>query len=650
MAQAQAEILLPDLPTAPDPVTPLMAQYLALKAQHPDCLLFFRLGDFYELFFEDAVKASRALDIALTRRGQHQGQDIPMCGVPAHSYENYLARLIRQGFRVALSEQTEDPAEAKKRGSKSIVSRDVVRIVTPGTVTEDSLLDARAANYLATIAGVGDNLALAWIDLATGQPCVEDVDAASLSGALARLDASEILVADKLIERPEFFEIFASVRDRLTVQPASRFDSDNARRRLQTLYKVSELSSFGDFSRAAIMALGALLDYAELTQKTDLAHLSRPRKITGAETVAIDPATRRNLELTKTLAGEKQGSLLAVIDRTMTGAGARMLASRLVAPLTDVAAIEKRLDAVGFMTKASALRQALRETLRQMPDMERALARLVLNRGGPRDLAAIKDALMAAEIMLNALLAAGDLPQELGEQTQSLGEHATLIDRLARALAPELPMLARDGNFIARGYSPQLDDLVVLRDDSRRLIAGLQDKYANAGGVTGLKIRHNNVIGYYIEVTPLHADKLMAKKDIFIHRQSLASAVRFTTVELGELERKITEAADKALAVELQIFADLVGDVVTRLEELRRAASALAIVDVAASLGELAVEQNYARPQVDASLAFTIKGGRHPVVEQALKNGGNNTAFIANDCDLAPQQRLWSKWLKQRLF
>ena len=641
MAQAQAEILLPDLPTAPDPVTPLMAQYLALKAQHPDCLLFFRLGDFYELFFEDAVKASRALDIALTRRGQHQGQDIPMCGVPAHSYENYLARLIRQGFRVALSEQTEDPAEAKKRGSKSIVSRDVVRIVTPGTVTEDSLLDARAANYLATIAGVGDNLALAWIDLATGQPCVEDVDAASLSGALARLDASEILVADKLIERPEFFEIFASVRDRLTVQPASRFDSDNARRRLQTLYKVSELSSFGDFSRAAIMALGALLDYAELTQKTDLAHLSRPRKITGAETVAIDPATRRNLELTKTLAGEKQGSLLAVIDRTMTGAGARMLASRLVAPLTDVAAIEKRLDAVGFMTKASALRQALRETLRQMPDMERALARLVLNRGGPRDLAAIKDALMAAEIMLNALLAAGDLPQELGEQTQSLGEHATLIDRLARALAPELPMLARDGNFIARGYSPQLDDLVVLRDDSRRLIAGLQDKYANAGGVTGLKIRHNNVIGYYIEVTPLHADKLMAKKDIFIHRQSLASAVRFTTVELGELERKITEAADKALAVELQIFADLVGDVVTRLEELRRAASALAIVDVAASLGELAVEQNYARPQVDASLAFTIKGGRHPVVEQALKNGGNNTAFIANDCDLAPQQRLW---------
>ncbi len=615
-----------------------MAQYLALKAQYPDCLLFFRLGDFYELFFEDAVKASKALDIALTRRGQHQGQDIPMCGVPAHSHENYLARLIRQGFRVALSEQTEDPAEAKKRGGKSIVARDVVRIVTPGTVTEDSLLDARAANYLASLVAAGDDLALAWIDLASGQPYAEAVSAAELGGVLARLDAAEILVADKLLERTDLFEVFAGIRDRLTVQPASRFDSDNARRRLQSLYKVSELSSFGDFNRAEIMALGALLDYAELTQKSDLAHIARPKKMSAAEAVAIDPSTRRNLELTRTLAGEKQGSLLDVIDRTMTGAGARLLAGRLVAPLTEIAAIEKRLDAVGFMAGAAALRKNLRDQLRQTPDLERALARLVLNRGGPRDLAAIRDALVAAEAMRSALLAVGGLPEDVREQTQGLGQNSSLIDRLQRALAADLPMLARDGNFIARGYAPHLDELVMLRDDSRRLIAGLQEHYAAAGGVTGLKIRHNNVIGYYIEVTPLHADKLLAKKDIFIHRQSLASAVRFTTVELGELERKITEAADKALAVELQIFADLVGEVVQRLDDLRRTAVAIASIDVAAALGELAVEQNYTRPVVDASLAFTIKGGRHPVVEQAL---GKASAFIANDCDLAPQQRLW---------
>lgn len=641
MAQAQAEKLLPENPVLTEPSTPLMVQYMALKAQHADCLLFFRLGDFYELFFEDAVKASRALDIALTRRGQHQGQDIPMCGVPAHAYENYLARLIRQGFRVAISEQTEDPAEAKKRGSKSIVSRDVVRIVTPGTVTEDSLLDARAANYLASLAVAGDDLALAWVDLASGQPCVEEMDAASLGGALARLDAAEILVADKLVEKPELFEVFAPLRDRLTLQPASRFDSDNARRRLQSIYKVSELSSFGDFSRAAIMALGALLDYAELTQKTDLAHLSRPRKISGHDAVAIDPATRRNLELTKTLAGEKQGSLLDVIDRTMTGAGARLLAARLVAPLTDVAVIEKRLDSVGFMVKASQLRLHLRETLKHAPDMERALSRLVLGRGGPRDLAAVRDALIAAEKMRSALLAVGGLPDEVKEQAQNLGEHAVVIDRLQRALAADLPMLARDGNFVARGYAPQLDELVMLRDDGRRLIAGLQEKYASASGVAGLKIRHNNVIGYYIEVTPLHADKLLANKETFIHRQTLASAARFTTVELSELERKITEAADKALAVEMQIFADLVGEIVGRSEDLRRTAVALAVMDVAAALGELAVEQNYARPVVDHSLSFAIKGGRHPVVEQALRKNGNKSSFIANDCDLAPRQKLW---------
>lgn len=564
-----------------------------------------------------------------------------MCGVPAHSYENYLARLIRQGFRVALSEQTEDPAEAKKRGAKSIVARDVVRIVTPGTVTEDTLLDARAANYLACLVFAGDELALAWIDIATGQPYVEDVDLAGLGGALARLDPAEILVADKMVEKPELFELFTVIRDKLTVQPSSRFDSDNAKRRLQSLYKVNELSSFGAFGRAEIMALGALLDYAELTQKSDLSHLARPRKMSMGDVVALDPATRRNLELTRTLAGEKQGSLLAVIDRTMTGAGARLLAGRLVAPLTDVAVIGQRQDAVEFMVKGSGLRAVLRQYLRQVPDMERALSRLALQRGGPRDLAAIRDALIAAEAMRGALLGSGSLPEELHQHTQALGEQGALIDRLMRALSAELPLLARDGNFIAHGYAVALDELMMLRDDSRRLIAGLQEKYAGIGGVSGLKIRHNQVIGYYIEVTPTHADKLLAKKDVFIHRQSLANAARFTTVELGELERKITEAADKALALELQIFADLTGEVMGRLDDLRRTAAALAGLDVAAALGELAVEQHYTRPKVDGSLAFDIKGGRHPVVEQALGKKGGGPSFIANDCDLVPEHHLW---------
>jgi len=639
MPQAQASFL-PDAAPA-ETTSPLMAQYLAVKAQHEDCLLFFRLGDFYELFFEDALKASKALDIALTRRGQLEGKDVPMCGVPAHSYENYLAKLIKSGFRVAICEQRETPEEAKKRGSKSIVTRDVVRIITPGTITEESLLDAKAANYLACIAGAGDELALGWLDLASGQPCAESVIASELSGALARLDASEILVPQRLIEKAELFEVFAPWKDKLAPQPNSRFDSDNARRRLLDIYKVKELAAFGDFSRAEISALGALLDYAALTQKSDLAYLARPQKRGVAQVMAIDPATRRNLELTRTLSGDRSGSLLSSIDRTLSSSGARLLAARLMAPLTDIAAIEQRLDAVDFMVKQSALREKLRAHLRETPDLERALARLALNRGGPRDLAAIRDALQQAEIMRSALLALDPkkMPAELRAATKALGEHNALIDKLRRALAAELPLLARDGNFIARGFAAQLDELITLRDDSRRLIAGLQQKYADRSGTAGLKIRHNQVIGYYIEVTPTHADKLLAQKDLFIHRQSLASAIRFTTVELGELARKITEAADKALAVELELFAVLVGDILHHLPDLRATAEALAGIDVATSLAELAVEQNYARPTVDGSLAFRVKGGRHPVVEQALKARAAN--FIANDCDLAPETRLW---------
>lgn len=637
MSAVQASFL-PDL-SAPKATTPLLAQYFAVKKQHQDCLLFFRLGDFYEMFFDDAVAASKALDIALTRRGQHQGQDVPMCGVPAHSYENYLAKLIRKGFRVALCEQQESPEEAKKRGAKSIVTRDVIRIITPGTVTEDSLLDARSANYLACLTNVGDAMALAWCDMVAGRIHAQSVTAADLTGVLARLDASEILIAQRLVEKPELFETLAAWRERLVPQPNGRFDSDNAKRRLMDIYGVQDMAAFGDFAREEIAALGALLDYVELTQKTGRAPFSRPQKAGGAQ-VAIDAATRRNLELTRTLSGDRRGSLLDAIDRTETGAGARLLASRLTAPLTDVAAIEARLDAVSFFADATALRGKVRSALRQAPDLERALARLALGRGGPRDLACGREALRQAEAIKGAMLDGPERPEALRRDLASLGENNALIDVLQRALAPDLPMMARDGNFIARGFSAPLDDLVSLRDDGRRLIAALQQKYAARTGVGALKIKHNQVIGYHIDVTPTQADKLLADKDMFIHRQTLASSVRFTTVELSELERKISEAADKALAVELDLFASLVQDVVSRLPDLRQTAQALAALDVAAGLAELAVQKGYARPLIDSSLSFDIKGGRHPVVEQALaKNDGG--AFISNDCDLAPEKRLW---------
>ncbi|MFA4994416.1 MAG: DNA mismatch repair protein MutS [Bdellovibrionales bacterium] len=629
----------PDLPAA-ETATPLLAQYFAIKKEHQDCLLFFRLGDFYEMFFDDAVTASKALDIALTRRGRFQGQDVPMCGVPAHSYEGYVAKLIRAGFRVAICEQQESPEEAKKRGNKSIVTRDVIRIITPGTLTEDSLLDAREANMLACLTSVGNDIAIAWCDIVAGHIYAQDVSGVDLAGVLARLDASEILIAQRLVEKPELFEILAPWRAQLAPQPNGRFDSDNAKRRVMEVYGVGDLAAFGDFSRAEVAALGALLDYVELTQKTDLKHFSRPQKA-GALQVAIDASTRRNLELIRTLSGDRRGSLLDSIDRTESGAGARLLASRLTAPLTDVAAIISRLDAVEYFVGASALREKIRAGLRRAPDLERALARLALGRGGPRDLASIHDALKQAEEIKHALLEASKMPACLREEAKNLGEHNALIDKLERALAPDLPMLARDGNFIAKGFAAQLDELVTLRDDGRRLIAGLQHKYMSRTGVATLKIKHNQVIGYHIDVTSSQADKLLGDKDTFIHRQTLASSARFTTVELSELERKITEAADKALAVEMQLFESLVQDVVSRLEDLRNTAQALASLDVSAALAELAVEQHYARPSVDNSLAFKITGGRHPVVEQALAKNGNNAAFISNDCDLAPEKRLW---------
>ncbi|WP_207481024.1 DNA mismatch repair protein MutS [Arenibaculum pallidiluteum] len=622
----------------------MMAQYLEIKQAHPDCLLFYRMGDFYELFFDDAVRAAAALDITLTKRGQHAGEDIPMCGVPVHSHESYLSRLIRQGFRVAVCEQMEDPAEAKRRGGKSVVKRAVIRVITPGTLTEDSLLDARANNYLSALAEAAGVMGLAWLDLSTGELSTQPVDRGGLPAALTRLDPQELVVSEKLVQQPELFELFGDWKHRLTVQPASRFDSENGRRRLLGVYGVGTLDAFGNFSRAEVAAAGALVDYVELTQKGKLPRLAPPRQLAQGAVMEIDAATRRSLELTRTQAGERKGSLLASIDRTITGPGARLLAAQLAAPLTDPARINRRLDMVEFLLGESGLRADLRALLRAAPDVERALSRLSLGRGGPRDLAAVRDGLGRAAEARRLLEGPrlGALPPGLERAARGLGEHAALTGLLARALAPELPLLARDGGFVAAGFSAELDELVALRDESRRLIAAMQLRYAEAAGVPTLKIRHNNVLGYYIEVSPGQADKLGSGKaaELFIHRQTLASAVRFTTVELSELERRISEAADKALALELQVFEGLSAEVLAQAEPVGAAARALAAIDVAAALAEIADEQRYCRPVVDDGLAFAIEGGRHPVVEPALAASGAGP-FVANDCRLTPDDRLW---------
>ncbi|HZT89360.1 MAG TPA: DNA mismatch repair protein MutS, partial [Stellaceae bacterium] len=557
------DVLPPPAEAAPPAAaSPMMAQYHEIKRAHPGCLLFFRMGDFYELFFDDALAAAPALDIALTKRGRHEGADIPMCGVPVHTAESYLARLIRAGFKVAICEQMEDPAEARRRGPKSPVKRAVVRVVTAGTLTEEGLLEARRHNYLAGIADAGGEMGLAWLDLSTGEFALSPTGEAALAGDLARLQPGEILLPERLLARPGLFELLGEWKPALTPLPNPRFDSEAGRRRLEAFYGVRALDGFGAFGRAEVAAAGALVDYVALTQQGKAPHLAPPRRLAPGSIMQIDAATRRNLELVTTLAGERKGSLLAVIDRTVTAGGARLLADRLAAPLTDPAAIAGRLDAVQFFAERSELRAALRDRLRRCPDIERALTRLSLARGGPRDVAALRDAL-AETATLREMLAAPDaasfvpLPEEVAAARQGLGEHGVLVERLRRALAAELPLFARDGGFIESGYVAELDQWRELRDESRRTIAALQARYAEATGVASLRIRHNNVIGYYIEVSASNAGKLGAD---FIHRQTMAGAQRFTTTELADLETRIASAAERALALELKLYDDLVAE------------------------------------------------------------------------------------------
>jgi len=616
-------------------VTPMMAQYLKIKAAHTDALLFYRMGDFYELFFDDAVAAAAALDIALTRRGKHLGEDIQMCGVPVHAAESYLLTLIRKGFRVAVCEQMEDPAEAKKRGYKAVVKREVVRLVTPGTLTEDTLLDARRHNFLAAWADIRGQGALAWVDVSTGDLGVALTDRAALGPGLARLSPREVLVLEGAFEDRGLMVQIEEAGAVATPLGAASFDSAAAEARLKVLFRVAALDSFGAFERPELAALGALADYIELTQKGRLPLLRPPRRETPGGVMRIDAATRRNLELTRSLSGSREGSLLNAIDQTLTGAGARLMETRLAAPLTGVAEIGARLDAVTRLAEDRHLCDALRDRLRLVPEIERALTRLALDRGGPRDLGALRAGLAQAGELAAALEAASDLPPVIAEAADRLKGHDDLVALLEAALVAEPPLLARDGGFVAAGHDADLDEARKLRDEGRGVIAGMQAGYVAETGIDSLKIRHNNVLGYFIETTARHAERMLAPplSQTFIHRQTLAGAVRFTTVPLSELESRIVNAEARALEIEKRIFDALRAAVLDRQAEIAETARALAALDVAAAHAVLAVEADWTRPAVETGRAFAVTGGRHPVVEQALRRQGES--FVANGCDLS---------------
>jgi DNA mismatch repair protein MutS len=620
----------------------MMAQYIEIKLANPEMLLFYRMGDFYELFFEDAEIASRALGITLTKRGKHLGEDIPMCGVPVHAAEDYLQKLIALGFRVAVCEQTEDPAEAKKRGSRAVVRRDVTRLVTPGTITEERLLDPGRANYLAALARVRaaegrDELAFGWVDLSTGTFRLAGSGAETLAADIARIEPSELILPDSLYEEPAIRALLDSQGVAISPQPAASFDSEAARMRLETFFGVETLEGLGEFSRAEIAAGGALLAYVEKTQLGERPALSRPVRESGGTTMAIDAPTRASLELVRTLSGSRAGSLLRAIDRTVTGAGARLLAERLMSPLTDPQAVGARLDSVAFFLGAESLAAKTRDLLRLAPDMERALSRLALNRGGPRDLGAIVKGLKCAAEIAARFEGSDPGAEVAGAVADLCGAPHACAEDLERALQDELPLIRRDGGFIRAGYNEELDDLRILRDESRRVIAGLQADYAARTGIKSLKIRYNNVLGYFIEVTPGNATPMEeANGDkFFIHRQTLASAVRYTTTELAETEGKIANAAGRALAIEQELFDTLRDAVVNEAEKIACAARALAVLDVSQSLAALARRHDYCRPQVDDSVAFEVVAGRHAVVEQSLRERAG-PPFIANDCNIGP--------------
>ncbi len=610
--------------------TPMMEQYFALKREAGDCLLFYRMGDFFELFFDDARRAAAILDIALTSRGEHDGDPVPMCGVPVHSAEGYLARLIRAGCRVAIAEQVESPEEAKKRGgSKALVARDIVRFVTAGTLTEDALLEPRRANVLVAICELRGTVGIAACDISTGRMEVEECPADALDAALARIAASEVVAPEEWEQAPTG----------AILRPAADFASGAGEARLQAVHGVATLDGFGTFSRPMLAAAGGLIAYLDHAGRGNLPLLLPPVARNGDALMAMDAATRSSLEVLEAQAGGRAGSLIAAIDRCVTGAGARLLAADLSAPLTDRAEIEARLALVQFFHTDPLLRADLRAVLRSLPDLGRALGRIVAGRGSPRDLGQVRDGLAEARRIHEQLARCSDRPALLDALLPKLAGHGALVDLLQRALVPSPPTERGSGGFIAEGYDHALDELRVISGNARRAIAALESRYREETGIASLKIKHNNVLGYFIEVPNRHGDALMQPDSGFTHRQTMASAVRFNSLHLHEEASRIAEAGGRALAAEDGHFEKLVEAVAGDRQGIAATADALARIDVAAGHAERAVEGDWCRPEISEEAVLDVRAGRHPVVESALAAGGDR--FVANDCRLGPQDRLW---------
>ena len=624
-------------------ITPMMEQFFSIKKDYSDALLFYRMGDFYELFFEDAIKASEALNITLTSRGKHLEQKIPMCGVPVHSADNYLLSLIKKGFKVAVCEQMESPAEAKKRGYKAIVKRDVVRLVTPGTLTEESLLEAREYNFLCALSEIRGKYALAWVDISTGDFWVKSCEKTHLESLVSRLTPKEILVSENMGNT--LHEML--IGSKATITPLSNliFESTSAEERVCKLYKVNTLNGFGSFNRAEITAINAIIEYLHLTQKGSLPILKKPIKELTKNFLHIDSFTRKNLELTRSLSGEQRGSLLNTIDQTVTASGARLLESRLSNPSANIETIKNRQNDISIFLKNSGVRENIQKYLKNILDIERGLTRISLNRSGPRDIKAIGTGLMFSQKIFNELTKLKE-PTSLSFGLSSLKGHKTIIDNIEKALVSNPPVNIKEGEFIKNGFDYNLDKHRMLRDQGKKVLAHLQQNLALKANISSLKIKHNNVLGYFVEVSARHSKNMLSPplNEMFIHRQTTANSIRFTTISLGETESEIINAKNCAIALENRIFEKLQSDILQCANKILNTAKSIAEVDVICSLSKIAKEGSWCKPLVDGTRSFEVIDGRHPVVEQALRESSDNY-FIPNNCNLSCRENDANIWL-----
>ena len=622
--------------------TPMMEQYLTIKNKHKDALLFYRMGDFYELFFEDAIAASKALDITLTKRGKTNGMDIPMCGVPFHSADNYLPKLIKKGFNVAVCEQTETIEEAKSNLKKGPLKREVVRIISPGTLTEDNLLDRNANNFLGAISDVNGSISISWVDVSTG--CFksrnlqkENNQKQLLTNLLLRMNFSEILVSDAM-ELNIISEEWHSI---IKKQSSSLFHYSSCLQQICSYFSIMSLEGIGKFSDGEVIAAGVLLSYLKLTQCGKLPILSMIKNESENNFLEIDYFTQKSLEILSNLSGETKGSLITALDETKTAGGARLLKQRITEPFYKVVEIEKRYNLINWFLNNDIDIFKLQNNLENIPDIERSLSRISLLRGSPKDLSILCNGLLNVKQIYEIIISFKDCLNQaplLNNILNQISVDYSLFEDIKNSLKKDLPVSTKEGGFIRDGYDDNLDKLRNLRNNELEEITKLQNKYSDLTNVNSLKIKYNRMLGYHIEVRAAH-DKALRDKDIFIHRQTTAQTSRFTTIELNEAENQLINSYDKSISIEMDIFKNFTNQIINEGKKILDIASAISELDIGIMVVKQSKDRDYVCPKILENKTLEIIEGRHPVVETQMKLSENS--FISNDCILNKDDFLW---------